>query len=1009
MRVNSLRSQVLIPLTLALALLIALFVVVISHFQKQHIDQSVSSRFKSIQRLFAVQLDNDAAMMDAALCVIIRDERIKAALKKKDRNALLQEVSELYAQLHAQHRITHFYFSDAEKTNILRVHLPDRYGDKIDRITTQMAERSGKPSHGIELGPMGTFTLRTVHPWYESGRLLGYVELGEEIEHITQKLSGILGVDLFIFIEKRYLERASWESSMQTLGRSFNWDQFPSFAMAYHTSPSVPSELVTMMTGEKRMSSTVGNVMESNGLTYRVASLPLKDAGNRQIGQMVITQDITDLTKSLYKTIFLTSGISLAIGGILFFLFYVYVGRVEKQMEQANRALRESEEKYRNILNNIEDSYLEVNLSGHFTYANPAAVRLLGYSAEELRNAPFQMAAEPSQLSTIYNTFSNIYKTGQPGRNLLFDVITKSGQRLNIEMSVSLMTNATGEPVGFFGIGHDMTERRRMEEALKEAKEKADEANKAKSEFLASMSHEIRTPMNAIIGMAELLAETEMTEDQRQYVQIFRSAGENLLDLINDILDLSKVEAGHMNLEYVQFNLYDLVEKACDMIAMRAHKKGLELANWIMSDVPGYLVGDPVRLRQIMINLLGNAVKFTEAGEIVLQVIDVTPRADAPGKEAVNRHILQFSVRDTGIGIPPEKIDKVFDLFSQADSSTTRQYGGTGLGLTISKRLVELMGGRIWLESETGRGTTVYFTVPFSVGIPNEEPISSVVAMNLKGQKILIIDDNATNRLILRDYLTREGALITESVDGLTGLEALREADKSGRPFALILLDNRMPGMDGFDVAHEISRDPRLAGTTIMMLTSENRPGDLNRAKNMGISEYLSKPIKRMELDEAIHRAIRKTERKEVMRSTDTCIETGQEGNLRILLVEDSDDNRLLIQAYLKKLPYVIDVAENGEKGVARFKECIYALVLMDMQMPVMDGYTATRQIREWEVEKGVSTSGRTPIIALTAYALKEDTQKSLDAGCDAHLSKPIKKETLLETMRRYIRPSDGE
>ena len=1009
MRMHSLRSQVLIPLSLALALLLAMFVVVISHFQKQHIDQSVSSRFKSVQDLFVVQLDNDAEMMSATLDLIMRDEQIKAALKRKDRQELLLKVSDLYTHLHSQHRITHFYFSDAEKTNILRVHLPDQYGDKIERITTQMAGKSGKAFHGIELGPMGTFTLRTVSPWYESGRLIGYVELGEEIEHITQKLSSILGVDILIFIDKKHLERASWESGMKMLGRPFKWEQFPSLVMVYNTSPSVPDELATMMTSGKRISATTDNVMESQGLTYRVALLPLKDAGDQKIGQMVVMQDITGLTGNLSKTIFFVAGISLVIGGLLFFLFYVYVGRVEKQMEQANRALRESEEKYRNILNNIEDSYLEVNLSGHITYANPAAVRLLGYSAEELQNAPFKMFAESSQISIVYETFSQIYNTGQPGRNLMFDVITKAGPKLNIEMSASLMIDATGQRVGFFGIGHDMTERRRAEEALQQAKEKADEANKAKSEFLASMSHEIRTPMNAIIGMAELLAETDMTDEQRQYVQIFRSAGENLLNIINDILDLAKVEAGHMSLEYVRFNLYDLVEKACDIIAMRAHKKGLELANWIMSDVPGYLIGDPVRLRQILINLLGNAVKFTEAGEIVLQITNISSCTEDCGTETVDRHTIQFSVRDTGIGIPPEKTDTIFDPFSQADSSTTRQYGGTGLGLTISKRLVELMGGHIRLESEKDRGTTVYLTIPFVVGDSDKQLVSSVDMVNLKGTKILLIDDNATNRLILRDYLTRWGALITEASDGASGLETLREADRAGRPFALMLLDNRMPGMDGFDVAHEIKNDPRLAETTILMLTSDSQQGDLDRARNMGISEYLTKPIKRTELEAAILRAFREIERQEISDSTEVCAEINKDGRSRILLVEDSDDNRLLIQAYLKKLPYAIDAAENGEKAVAKFKECTYDLVLMDMQMPVMDGYTATRQIRAWEEEQGISRLGRTPIIALTAYALKEDAQKSIDAGCDAHLSKPIKKETLLEAMKRYIRPSNGE
>ena len=442
-------------------------------------------------------------------------------MQKKDRNDLLRKVSDLYKHLNADHRITHFYFSDSDKMNILRVHLPDRYGDKIDRITTLMAEKSGKPSSGIELGPIGTFTLRTVHPWYDSGRLIGYVELGEEIEHITKKLSGVLNVDIFILIDKSHLDRAEWESGMKMLGRPSNWEQFNSFALVYQTLPSIPKDLAAIIADGKTISTRTGTELDSRGMTYRVGSSPLKDAEGRQVGQMVVMQNITEATKNLSKTVFLVTGISLVIGGVLFFLFYMYVGRVERQIETASRALRESEEKYRNILNSIEDSYLEVDLSGHITYANPAAIRLLGYSAEELQQASFKLMAEPSQVSRVYETFTQIYNTGQPGRNLSFDVITKAGEKLNLEMSASLMIDATGKRVGFFGIGHDMTERKRAELALKEAKDRADEANKAKSEFLASMSHEIRTPMNAIIGMAELLAETDLTEEQRQYVQIF--------------------------------------------------------------------------------------------------------------------------------------------------------------------------------------------------------------------------------------------------------------------------------------------------------------------------------------------------------------------------------------------------------------------------------------------------------------------------------------------------------
>jgi PAS domain S-box-containing protein len=1001
MNANHLRLHVLVPLMLAMTILLGSFIIVFYQFQKRYINEDVTSRFKSAQNLFFVQLDSEAAKMSALLDVIRRDEKIKAALKRKDKPALLAQTRNLYDGLNAGHKITHFYFTDPQRVNILRVHQFDRFGDRIDRVTTLPAEKSGKTSYGIELGPLGTFTLRVVAPWYEDGRLLGFVELGEEIEHITKSLSAILDLDFIILIEKKYLERTAWESGMKMLGRAFNWDQFPDFVITQQTSSSIPKEISALIMGDQRLAAQSSIELKTDAQTFRMAIKPLNDAGQVVVGRMVLMRNITALMDNLYWKLLLVFWISVLTGGTLYLLFYIYMGRVEKQMQQATRALRDSEEKYRNILNTIEDSYVEVDLSGQITYVNPAAVRLLGSSVEELHGLPFQSVVHPSQINEIFNTFNKIYTTGQPESGLSADIVMKSGEILNVEMSVSLIIDSAGKTVGFCGIGRDMTLRRRAELALKQAKEKADEANKAKSEFLASMSHEIRTPMNAIVGMAELLSETEMTDEQRQYVQIFRSAGENLLNLINDILDLSKVEAGHMSLEAMQFNLYDLVEKACDMIALRAHKKGLEMANWIMPDVPNYLLGDPVRLRQIIVNLLGNAVKFTDSGEIVLSVIKVGTPADVSGDGETDRCMLQFSVRDTGIGIPAEKIDEVFDLFSQADSSTTRQYGGTGLGLTISKRLVELMGGRIWLESDVGKGTTVYFTVPFTVRAPGEQQAPEMYTTDLKEMKILIIDDNATNRLILRDYLNRWGAHVTEASDGAMGIEALRNADQAGRPFSLILLDNRMPGMDGFEAAEIIRKDSRLAETTIMMLTSENRPGDMNRAKSMGISEYLSKPVKRTELEESIYRAIRKTKKRGATQPPDVCAEPSDEKKLRILIVDDSEDNRILAQAYLKKLPYLIDMAENGEKAVAKFKTCTYDLVLMDMQMPVMDGYTATREIRRWEQERNVPDAGQTPIIAVTAYALKDDTEKSLQAGCNAHLSKPIKKDALLEAIRQ--------
>ena len=531
-------------------------------------------------------------------------------------------------------------------------------------------------------------------------------------------------------------------------------------------------------------------------------------------------------------------------------------------------------------------------------------------------------------------------------------------------------------------------------ERLESARGAAMAASKAKSEFLSTMSHEIRTPMTAVLGMADLLIETELSGDQRRYLDIMVANGNSLLELINSILDLARIESGRLQLEKTGFDLTDLIDKTISTFGVRAHGKGLELIARIAPGVPERLVGDPLRLRQILINLLGNAIKFTELGEIVLEV-EQDPESNESG-------VLRFIVADTGIGIAADKLDSIFGSFNQADSSTTRLHGGSGLGLAIAHRLVGLMDGRIGVESELNKGSKFSFTVHFGLEA-RVISASAHVVLSLADYRILVVDDNQINRLIVREMVTSCGAEVSEAVSGEEALAAIREGVNAGRPYRIVLLDMRMPGMDGLEVAQRIQQEHLPIRPLILMLSSDDLKPQVARLREIGLDAYLVKPITRKELFEAIRRVIEEANLNSADRLPERHAPQIQSATsagapeMRILVAEDSPDNRLVIAAYLRREPYQVDFAHDGSEAVNKFISQHYDLVFMDIQMPEVDGLTATRTIRRWESDHGLSP---TPIIALTASVLEEDVRLALASGCNLHMSKPVRKRVLLDAVR---------
>ncbi len=653
-----------------------------------------------------------------------------------------------------------------------------------------------------------------------------------------------------------------------------------------------------------------------------------------------------------------------------------------------------SEKRYRGIFENSAQGIFQATFEGKFITVNKALANMLGYDTPAMlmarvQNIGRQLFVHPQDQK---NLLARLVKQGTV-KGFLSQYQHQKAQGVSVSISARVISDLDAKGWLYEGIVEDITERKRTEQ-LKLERDTAKAANQAKSQFLANMSHEIRTPMNGVIGMTELLLLTELTSEQQEFARIIQTSGNALLALINDILDYSKIEAGKLDLEIMDFDLRVTLDGVGDLAAVKAQEKGLEYVTVIHPEVPSLLRGDPGRVRQILINLIGNGIKFTTKGEVVVSV-DVE-------EEQKQRVRLRFVVSDTGIGIPQDKMDRLFKSFSQVDNSTTRKYGGSGLGLTICKRLSRLMGGETGVKSREGFGSDFWFTSEFEKQAVQAKPLR--LSTDIQGKYILIVDDNRTNRFVLQEQLKLWGCRYAEAEGGSGALKLLLAAAREKKPFDIAIVDMQMPGMSGRRLGEKIKSDPQISKTILVMMTSMGERGDVRELERIGFAAYLIKPVKMAPLRACLKRVSVRSDSAEKMGSheivTRHSLSEDERQRVRILLAEDNEINQKVALKILSKMGYRADLVKNGREAVAALKKTDYDLVLMDCQMPELDGYGATRQIRD--IKTGVKNPN-VPVIALTAHAMKGDKEKCLEAGMNDYLSKPVKPKELSQMLVKRL------